>query len=781
VGNDRKPRINSQGTVAGLAYKADDVSYHAVIYPTGQLPLDLGTLGGSLSRANAVNAAGQVTGFAALSGDTAQHAFLWQAGANMLDVGTLGGANSQGNAINDASQIAGYADLAANQGQHAFLWQNGAMQDLGTLGGTYSEGFGINASGQVVGYSTTAGNAAQHAFRWTGVMQDLGTLGGTFSEAYGINTAGEVVGYTTRVGDSDQRAFLWKAGTMQDMNGLILPGNGWTLLEAHAINDNGEIVGLGSFNGERRAFRLKPDTTAPTITCPANVTANNQPASIGQATATDNLDPNPTISNNAPATYPVNVNTIVVWTAVDGANNKASCNQTVRVNSADTTPPVVSPQIAPAPSGQYAWHITGPVNLTWSVTDAESAITARVGCANATVTADTTGFSASCAATSSGGTSATVTANIKLDATAPTITVPAAITQNATSLSGAVVNYTAATAIDATSGVTVAGVSCAPASGSTFPLGTTTVNCSASDNAGNVGRASFAVTVVDPTPPVITPTVTGTAGANGWFVGPVTVSWAVTDAQSAVSSTSAGCATTLVSAQTAGQVISCSATSAGGTATQSVAVRLDTTAPSLTCPANVTVNQGQAINLGTPTVSDAMTPTPAISNNAPASFPLATTSIVWTARDDAGLSSTCTQQVTVNPVVSPTTTDIQLTASTSSNEARLNRSLRYTFTVRNGTAVAQNTVFADTLPSSLRFDSVTTNAGTCTTPSAGSLGGLVRCSLGNLAISQTVTITINVTPQVPTGTVVNMGQVTTDSSDPNLTNNSVTISLRARE
>ena len=38
--------------------------------------------------------------------------------------------------------------------------------------------------------------------------------------------------------------------------------------------------------------------------------------------------------------------------------------------------------------------------------------------------------------------------------------------------------------------------SCTPASGSTFALGTTTVNCTASDAAGNTGTASFNVTVV---------------------------------------------------------------------------------------------------------------------------------------------------------------------------------------------------------------------------------------------------------------------------------------------
>jgi hypothetical protein len=73
----------------------------------------------------------------------------------------------------------------------------------------------------------------------------------------------------------------------------------------------------------------------------------------------------------------------------------------------------------------------------------------------------------------------------------------------------------------------------------------------------------------------------------------------------------------------------------------------DTTPPSITCPANVTVASGQAVNLGTPTVSDLVDPNPTVSNNAPASYPVGTTTVTWTARDAAGNAATCTQTVTV--------------------------------------------------------------------------------------------------------------------------------------
>jgi HYR domain-containing protein len=66
------------------------------------------------------------------------------------------------------------------------------------------------------------------------------------------------------------------------------------------------------------------------------------------------------------------------------------------------------------------------------------------------------------------------------------------VTVNATSPSGAVVSYDAA----ATDNVGVTSLSCEPASGSVFPVGSTTVNCSASDAAGNTSSKSFSVSVI---------------------------------------------------------------------------------------------------------------------------------------------------------------------------------------------------------------------------------------------------------------------------------------------
>ena len=87
-----------------------------------------------------------------------------------------------------------------------------------------------------------------------------------------------------------------------------------------------------------------------------------------------------------------------------------------------------------------------------------------------------------------------------VDATPPEITAPADITAEATGSDGATVEYDAS-ANDLISGPTEP--DCSPASGSTFGFGTTTVECSAEDPAGNEASATFDVTVRDTTPPEI--------------------------------------------------------------------------------------------------------------------------------------------------------------------------------------------------------------------------------------------------------------------------------------
>ncbi len=84
----------------------------------------------------------------------------------------------------------------------------------------------------------------------------------------------------------------------------------------------------------------------------------------------------------------------------------------------------------------------------------------------------------------------------------------------------------------------------------------------------------------DTTAPVITPSVTPPSpdGFNGWYTNEVTVSWTVEDPESAITWMS-GCDTTLIDSDTGGTTLTCSATSSGGTASESVTIMRDAAAP----------------------------------------------------------------------------------------------------------------------------------------------------------------------------------------------------------
>ena len=94
---------------------------------------------------------------------------------------------------------------------------------------------------------------------------------------------------------------------------------------------------------------------------------------------------------------------------------------------------------------------------------------------------------------------ATTTVTVS-DTTPPSLMASADVVAAATSPAGAAVTYAPATATDAVGTVTI---SYSHASGSVFPLGTTTVTVTATDSAGNSAGASFTVTVRDTTPPVL--------------------------------------------------------------------------------------------------------------------------------------------------------------------------------------------------------------------------------------------------------------------------------------
>jgi len=318
--NDSGPTsMNSSGTIAG-ANVVHDV-YHAMIYNGSWL--DLFTLGGTGSLAGGINDAGLVVGYSrTVSGGT--NAFLWTAGGTngipgnpqMKALGTLGGTVSEAFAINNAGQITGYSDVAVPKGQqHAFVYSNGSLKDIGqTLTvAVNSYGYGINSSGHVAGTAYDASYSAAHAFFYDGTtttdlgllggigcsplalnnldtmvgyisssssdhafsyskgtVTDLGTMGGHYSYAKAINNNNAIVGGSF-VDSMDRiyHAFVYASGTMTDLNTLLdQSGAGWTLVEARAINDAGQIAGVGTFGGSNHMFRLAPTATTTNVEPP---------------------------------------------------------------------------------------------------------------------------------------------------------------------------------------------------------------------------------------------------------------------------------------------------------------------------------------------------------------------------------------------------------------------------------------------------------------------------------------------------------------------------------
>jgi probable HAF family extracellular repeat protein len=303
-GNYTQPAgLNQHGAVVGSANSANSAT-HAFLWTSAEGLRDLGALGGltAESAANGINNSNQVVGFSFLANNSSARAFLWTSSAGMKSLGTLGGNSSSAMGINDAGQVVGSSYTTKNSStEHPFLWTAaGGMEDLGTLGGNSAEAWAINSSGAVVGYSYLADGVTYHAFLWTpaGGMQDLGTLGGSNSFAAAINDKNQVVGYADPP-SGNETAFIWdesrgmrsigagpgaSAGGINEASqvvgsfgslppgallwtatehaqalvNLIPPNSGWTLNDAGAINQSGQIIAFGLIGNEQHGALLTP-------------------------------------------------------------------------------------------------------------------------------------------------------------------------------------------------------------------------------------------------------------------------------------------------------------------------------------------------------------------------------------------------------------------------------------------------------------------------------------------------------------------------------------------
>ena len=252
--------LTNGGVVIGDGMIA--VQSHATIWQSG-VPLDLGALGGVSSHAVRGNESGQLVGWWQLAGGGVEiHAFLYDAGT-FTDLGGLGGVRAYAKAINATGTVAGFSWLTNDVGGHAFVWSAGTMTDIAAWSGAdrASVANAINDEGVVVGTIEAPFGNDNLAFVYeNGQMSTLpGFPGAQSSVPEAINNLRQVAGWT-QYPTGGPFATLFQNGLAYDLNTMIPSGSGWQLLGASDINDSGQIVGLGIYQGTAHAFLLTPNS-----------------------------------------------------------------------------------------------------------------------------------------------------------------------------------------------------------------------------------------------------------------------------------------------------------------------------------------------------------------------------------------------------------------------------------------------------------------------------------------------------------------------------------------
>jgi hypothetical protein len=258
--------------------------------------------------------------------------------------------------------------------------------------------------------------------------------------------------------------------------------------------------------------------------------------------------------------------------------------------------------------------------------------------------------------TDNDGLTDTCTATITVeDTTAPIITCPADITAECTSPAGATVMYTAPTASDTCD--TTPTVTCTSASGSTFPIGTTTVTCTASDDHGNTSLpCTFTVQVVDTTAPTINCPANITVTENPPSSGSAVVTFAATASDTCDSTPTVMCSPASGSMFPIGTTtVTCTATDDSGNSAMCSFMVTVTPACTITCPANITVNNdpgqcGANVSFAPTTTGNCgtVTCTPASGSF----FPVGPTTVTCT----TSAGPMCSFTVTVNDAEAPVIT-----------------------------------------------------------------------------------------------------------------------------
>jgi|GEM_PF-386169 len=406
------------------------------------------------------------------------------------------------------------------------------------------------------------------------------------------------------------------------------------------------------------------DNTPPTIVCPGNITASTAPGlctaaqlTLGNPTVDDNC-PGAGFSVDLPTTYPLGT-TVVLYTATDNSGNTATCTQLVAVN--DLEPPMI---ICPTPV-----TLNTDLSACTSTNPPIGMTTASDNCAIDTINSSKPGTFAlgatvvSYQAIDVDGNSASCTQMVTvIDQEKPILTAcPANISVNAPSgVCTATVNWNPPTATDNCTGVQT---NSTHQPGSVFQTGQTTVVYTVTDGANNTASCSFVVTVRDQQPPVLSACPGNINMGNTPNACGANVNWTPPTASdncgNVVLTTNHNPGAFFGIGQT--NVVYTATDASGNTAVCTFSIRVnDTQAPTLICPANITVNT-PANDCFASAVWTIPTPTDncpgAVISNAThqsgSSFQLGTTTVRYTAVDAAGTSVTCSFTVTVVDNVPP--------------------------------------------------------------------------------------------------------------------------------
>ncbi len=282
--------LNNAGAVVGWSRTASG-SVHAVVWRNGRMT-DIGTLGGPTSMATGISNTFAVVGTASVAAGQPQHGFLWRANQGaMHNVGIplpvrIGGSG----AIIGNATTAGGESVAAYRNQRGWLrlplrgfdGSHGEdVNDAGTAVGTlfddphgsapfvYADGVltvlpsvptaaetsadAINDAGQIAGQTFDPLGIVL----WDGVSwQPIPTPALVEPEIHDMNDCAQIVGAHHPDVFFKPHAFLIANGVGVDLNSQIPAGSGWRLGTANAINDAGEIAGVGRHHGKRHAFLL---------------------------------------------------------------------------------------------------------------------------------------------------------------------------------------------------------------------------------------------------------------------------------------------------------------------------------------------------------------------------------------------------------------------------------------------------------------------------------------------------------------------------------------------